>query len=109
MGDINYLSLYNIFSVLTDKNGIEVEEHHIVGGTESPKVTGKYLPVRYDANLFRATPEIPPWSSRWLSRTEWSMVSKAVLRSLRTRAEQCPESAANRRSSLTLGRAVSVL
>lgn len=64
---------------------------------------------RYDENQESAEPEMPMWDCKRRRRMEWSMVSKAALRSRRRSKEREPESEASRRSFVTLMRAVSVL
>ena len=66
------------------------------------------LSVRYEVSQSSAVPSTPSWRSLW-RRMEWFTVSKAALRSSRTRMLRAPESAEVRRSLMTLVRAVSVL
>ena len=65
-------------------------------------------PERYEWNQARGVPDMPMEASR-SRRVEWEMVSNAALRSRRMRMDNCPESAASRRSFVILMRAVSVL
>jgi len=67
------------------------------------------LSERYDLNQESAEPVMPMDDSRRLRSMVWLMVSKAALRSRRSRMVSEPESDASRRSFVTLSRAVSVL
>ncbi len=75
----------------------------------SPRWTEKLLSVRYDWNHLRAMPLIPTHSSSLDKRIEWLTISKAEVKSKRTKTAELPESTAKRRSLETLKRAVSVL
>ena len=63
---------------------------------------------RYEWNHCRGVPDIPMEVSR-SRRMECEMVSKAALRSRRMSIDNCPESAAIKRSYVILMSAVSVL
>ena len=65
-------------------------------------------PVRYERNHSSAVPEIPILCRSWWRSVLWSMVSKAALRSSRTRMTPCLLSMCVRMSFCTLTKAVSV-
>ena len=65
-------------------------------------------PVRYEQNHSSAVPEIPILCQNWWRSVLWLMVSKAALRSNRTRMTPCLLSMCVRMSFCTLTKAVSV-